>query len=77
MYEIGNQEMEIGMGIHGEKGRLRTHIKSAKEIVGIVIDAFLNKKLKKNDKVVLVVNNLGSCTDLEMNILSIEFINQL
>ncbi len=39
-----------------------------------MIKEFLTKKLKINDKVVLINNNLGSCTDLEMSLISKELI---
>jgi dihydroxyacetone kinase len=38
--------MEIGMGIHGEKGKLRTNVKKAHEIVTLMINEFLEKNLK-------------------------------
>ena len=67
-------EMEIGVGIHGERGVLRTAVKSSDEIVTILIDKILDAKQKhdieniSNKKIVLMTNNLGSVSGLEMGV---------
>ncbi len=41
-FNLGDTEIEIGVGIHGEPGRERVNIKSSKELAGIMIDNILN-----------------------------------
>lgn len=68
-FEIGDDEMEYGMGIHGEKGIKRTKLETAD-----VIAEELFKKLQEElglsckDEICVLVNGLGSTTLLEMSI---------
>ncbi|ORC92123.1 dihydroxyacetone kinase 1-like [Trypanosoma theileri] len=66
--------VEVGLGIHGEKGLYQQPFKGAKELVTHLLDILLGsgdqKQSWKGAEVALVVNNLGSTTDLEMGILS-------
>ena len=41
LFEIADDEMEVGIGIHGEPGRQRTKIVSANEIVDLLLDAIV------------------------------------
>ena len=41
LFEIGDDEMEIGIGIHGEPGRQRAKLVPANEIVDILLDAIV------------------------------------
>ena len=59
-FNIGDDEMEFGVGIHGEPGRKREKIQPSKIIVGNILDAILdNLKLEKNEKTLLFVNGMG------------------
>ena len=67
-------EYEIGLGIHGEKGKERLEFKSTDEIIkNIFENCFSENILKKTyDKmtdIVIVISNLGSLTPIEMNII--------
>ena len=44
-FEISNDEIEIGMGIHGEPGRRRDKVKPAQEITNELLEA-INEDLK-------------------------------
>jgi len=68
MYTLGQDEVEIGLGIHGEKGLQRIKTKSCDGLVDDLLVQF-GKYVKSGDEVVVVVNNLGSCTDLEIMII--------
>ena len=59
-FEIGDDEMEFGVGIHGEPGRRREKIKSAKEITSELLEA-INEDLKpeSNAEILLFVNGMG------------------
>jgi len=67
-------EFELGLGIHGEKGKERLKYNSVNDVIKIIFEKCFNIHIKKEnfDKmkdVVLVVNNLGSLTQIEMNII--------
>lgn len=69
-FEIGPDDMEIGMGIHGEPGVLREPLKSADEIVDMVMDKiFSEMKWKRGDRVAVLVNSFGSTPLMELYIL--------
>ena len=64
-FTIGENEMEIGMGIHGEAGIHRGPMKKADEIADILIDAVVKDlPYKRGDQVAVLVNSLGG-TPLE------------
>ncbi|KAL4512388.1 hypothetical protein ABPG72_005390 [Tetrahymena utriculariae] len=73
-FSLAQDEMELGLGIHGEKGRKRDKIATAQHIIKEMLDII---QIKENTQVVALFNNLGSCTDLEMNILAREVLLQL
>ncbi len=59
-FELGEDEMEIGIGIHGEPGRTRMKIKPADEIVDMLAEAILNDlPFKSGDRVIAMVNGMG------------------
>ena len=59
-FDIGDDEMEFGVGIHGEPGRKREKIQSSKTIVGNILDAILDSlKPQNNEKTLLFVNGMG------------------
>ncbi|MBC8536101.1 dihydroxyacetone kinase subunit DhaK [Feifania hominis] len=64
-FTIGDDEMEIGMGIHGEPGIRREKMKSADEIVEEIMDKLLpDVPYESGDEVAVLVNGLGG-TPLE------------
>lgn len=68
-FELEEDEIEFGMGLHGEPGIERTTMKPAEELVERMYHEIKNDmKLKENDEVVVLVNGLGSTTLLELNI---------
>ena len=46
-FVIGDDEIEFGVGIHGEPGRKREKIQPSKTIVGNILDAIIKIKPKK------------------------------
>ena len=83
IFTLPEGEMEIGVGIHGERGVLRTAVKSSDEIVTILIDKILAAKQQHitdnscNKRMVLLTNNLGSVSGLEMGIVHRKAISYL
>ena len=69
-FTIGELEMEIGMGIHGEAGIHRGPLKKADEIADILVDAIVKDlPYKKGDQVAVLVNSLGGTPLEELYIL--------
>ncbi|UDN57033.1 dihydroxyacetone kinase subunit DhaK [Clostridioides sp. ES-S-0010-02] len=65
--ELGENEMEIGMGQHGEGGGGRMEMKSADETAGIMTQALIKDlNIEDGEKVMLVVNGSGATTLMEM-----------
>ncbi len=59
-FEIGDDEMEVGMGIHGEVGIETRKMVSADEIMKILLDKITDDMpLVKDDEVAILVNGLG------------------
>ncbi len=64
--ELGDDEMEIGMGQHGEEGGGRQPMKSADETAEIMVNALVNDlSLKAGEKVLLIINGSGATTLME------------
>lgn len=64
-FSLGDDEMEMGMGIHGEPGIWRGKLKKADEITEEMLGLLLKDiELTKGDKISIMVNSLGA-TPLE------------
>ncbi|MFI5398436.1 MAG: dihydroxyacetone kinase subunit DhaK [Candidatus Binatia bacterium] len=60
LFEIGDDEMEIGIGIHGEPGRRRAKLATADAIADLLLDAVVpDLPFKSGDNVALMINGLG------------------
>ncbi|KAF0683102.1 Aste57867_24790 [Aphanomyces stellatus] len=68
---LNSHEMELGLGIHGEPGVRTTAQKSSRGTVSELLQT-VQSGLNANsgDAVVLMVNNLGSTTPMELNVVS-------
>ena len=75
-FEIGDDEMEFGVGIHGEPGRFREKIDYSKGTFSddlarrIVTDLEEDLKVKKDDELVLLINGFGGSPLQELYILN-------
>ena len=75
-FEIGDDEMEFGVGIHGEPGRFREKIDYSKGSFSddlsrrIVTDLEEDLKLKKGEEIVLLINGFGGTPLQELYILN-------
>ncbi|MEF9925724.1 MAG: dihydroxyacetone kinase subunit DhaK [Eggerthellaceae bacterium] len=64
--ELGEDEMEIGMGQHGEEGGGRQPMKSADETAQIMVNALVNDiGIKAGERVMLIINGSGATTLME------------
>lgn len=69
-FEIGETEMEMGMGIHGEPGIWRDAIKPADEIAEEMLERLMaDQPLAKGDRISILVNSLGATPAEELYIL--------
>jgi len=71
-FDLGENEVEIGMGIHGEPGVERTTPKTAKETAEILLGKILNDMDFSGSEVALIVNGLGGTPLMELYILNNE-----
>jgi dihydroxyacetone kinase-like protein len=67
IFQIGDNEMMVGMGLHGEPGVESTTLKSADETCGLILDRILpDLPFRDGDEVNLLVNGYGSTTVMEL-----------
>jgi len=71
-FVLEENEIEIGMGIHGEPGVERTTVKTAKEVAKILLDKILEDYDFSDSEVALLVNGLGGTPLMELYILNKE-----
>src|SRR4029077_3793563 len=68
--ELGDDEMEIGMGQHGEAGTGRMKLKSADETAEIMLDMLLKDlQAKPGEELLVIVNGAGATTLMELFLL--------
>ena len=70
IFDLPENEMEVGIGIHGEPGRRREPLGTAHEIAALMVEAVLSD-LKPADgaKVLPFVNGMGGTPQLELYLL--------
>lgn len=77
-FTIGDDEMEIGMGIHGEPGVRRGKLRPANEIADEMLDPVLaDLSLPRGEKLAVLVNSLGATPMEELFILYDRFADRL
>jgi dihydroxyacetone kinase-like protein len=70
LFVIGDDEMEIGIGIHGEPGRRRAKLATADAVVDLLLDAVVSDlPFKSGDQVALMINGLGGTAIGELYLL--------
>ena len=66
-FELAENEMEVGIGIHGEPGRQRLPMASAKEIAQMLVDPVLTDlPYNSGDSVIAFVNGMGGTPLIEL-----------
>lgn len=72
-FDLEDNEMEIGLGHHGEPGIEKTTIRTAKETVQVIMKNILKEGLyQSDDEVVVLVNGLGATSQMELYIINKE-----
>jgi phosphoenolpyruvate---glycerone phosphotransferase subunit DhaK len=70
LFDLGDDEMEMGVGIHGEPGRRREKLASANDIVDELVEAVASDlPYTRGDNVALMINGLGGTPISELYIL--------
>ncbi len=68
-FELPDDEIELGIGIHGEPGRRRVKFASADDITEMLMEPVINDiPFKKGDEVLLFVNGMGGTPLVELYI---------
>lgn len=66
-FELGDDEIEVGMGAHGEAGVLRQKMVPADTLVDqMLLPVIADLGLADGDEVALLINNLGASTMMEL-----------
>lgn len=74
-FDLGPDEIEIGIGIHGEPGRQRLPLAAAHDIVGMLASAVLDdRSFGQGDEVLAFVNGMGGTPLIELYIVYNELV---
>ena len=69
-FELGDDEMEVGIGIHGEPGRRKEKLASAAEIAGMLAGPIVDDlPFQSGDNVLAFVNGMGGTPQIELYIM--------
>ncbi len=72
-FELEEDEMEVGLGIHGEPGIYKRKIMNADEITKLLLDKILEDiKIEEKEEVAVLVNGLGGTPIMELYIVNRE-----
>lgn len=69
-FDLPEDEMEIGIGIHGEPGRTRMKIKTADEVTEMLMEPIVKDlPYKQGDEVLIFVNGMGGTPLIELYVI--------
>ena len=74
-FELGEREMEIGMGLHGEPGVVRCEMMNARETARQMLELILLDCNYENSEVVVLINGLGGTPLMELYVIN-EFVHE-
>jgi dihydroxyacetone kinase-like protein len=78
MFDLPEGEIELGIGIHGEPGRRREAVRTAREIVGVMVEAVLSDLAPaRGARVLAFLNGMGGTPQIELYLLYGEVDRQL
>jgi triose/dihydroxyacetone kinase / FAD-AMP lyase (cyclizing) len=70
-FELGEDEVELGLGIHGEPGVKRTQLQPADKLTETLLGEILKYgNFGEEKRVAVMVNNLGATTEMEIAIIA-------
>lgn len=82
-FQLNADQMELGLGVHGESGIKRVPLSTAHQAIELMTTQLVNYLSKDTllqrhgNQVALIINNLGGLTQLELNVVLKEVIEQL
>ena len=77
-FELGETQIELGLGIHGEPGINRTELQPADELTEtLLVEILKHGKFDSEKRVAVMVNNLGATTPMELAIVARKVIPSL
>ena len=65
-FDLGDSEMEVGVGIHGEPGRRRVPLASAKEIAAMLVEPILSDADFGGAPAIVMLNGMGATPLIEL-----------
>ncbi|GAA2631237.1 dihydroxyacetone kinase subunit DhaK [Dactylosporangium fulvum] len=69
-FDLPDDEIEVGVGIHGEPGRSRQKLRPAKEIAALVTEPILTAKpIASGEPAIVLVNGLGATPLMELYVM--------
>jgi phosphoenolpyruvate---glycerone phosphotransferase subunit DhaK len=72
-FELAEDEIEIGVGIHGEPGRSRGKFQPARQLVRLAMDAILDDQpLAADDQALVLINGMGGTPLIELYVVAAE-----
>ncbi|XP_053971250.1 triokinase/FMN cyclase-like isoform X1 [Hylaeus volcanicus] len=78
MFELAEDEIECGMGVHGEAGYEKMKLRTCNEVVSFMLKRICDSlPLVSGDSVAVIVNNFGALSQLEQGIVIHDLTNQL
>lgn len=69
-FKLADNELEMGIGIHGEEGIKKEEMKSADKIVKEMVDRLLEEVTDTNSQYALLINGMGSTPEMELYVIS-------
>ena len=70
-FELPDDEMEMGVGIHGEPGRRRVKLESADKIAAEIVEAIVHDLAPAaGERVLLLVNGFGATPSMELYLMA-------
>ncbi len=70
-FTLGEDEIELGLGIHGEQGVQRAKLQPADQLVDVILEAIItDKSIRSGDRVALLVNGLGGTPLMELAVVT-------
>ena len=70
-FQLGEREMELGLGIHGEPGATRAELQPADKLTETLLTTILKHgKFGDEKRVAVMLNNLGAVTEMELAIVA-------
>ena len=69
-FSLEDNEIEMGIGIHGEEGIEKQEMRSAEEIVKEMVDRLLVEVTDKDSEYALMLNGMGATPEMELYVIN-------